>query len=223
MVGRAPPGRTETGCSVVLASQIIRSLPESLDWMVLFDLSTLRRLAADETVRSMFFLPQSTDLEPHSHVVLTSRGTVAADREGSRLIDPASGAVFRTGETEACLYRRFSARFDLVPVKIPRERLPGGVLARLMLGERQGQLLWLGDGVYAVSLYVDGYRTISSALASLSLMPPGSSAEHDAPALPIQRRGSCHPRYRCPDHIAYIAGYALPPYLVRREPVQRQR
>jgi hypothetical protein len=46
--------------------------------------------------------------------------------------------------------------------------LPGGVLVRLMLGERQGQLLWLGDGVYAVSLYVDGYRTISSALASLS-------------------------------------------------------
>jgi hypothetical protein len=29
-------------------------------------------------------------------------------------------------------------------VKFPRERLPGGVLARLMLGERQGQLLWLG-------------------------------------------------------------------------------
>ena len=56
----------------MLASQIIRSLPESLDWMVLFDLSTLRRLATDETVRGMFFLPQSTDLDLHSHVVLTS-------------------------------------------------------------------------------------------------------------------------------------------------------
>jgi hypothetical protein len=100
----------------VLASQIIRSLPESLDWMVLFDLSTLRRMAADETIRGMFFLPQSTDLDLHSHVVLTSRGTVAADREGSRLIDPASGAVSYAGETEACLYRRFSGRFDLVPV-----------------------------------------------------------------------------------------------------------
>jgi hypothetical protein len=101
-------------------------------------------------------------------------------------------------------------------VKIPRERLPGGVLARLMLGERQGQLLWLEDGVYAVSLYVDGYRTISSALASLSLTQPDPSAERDAPALPMQRRESCHPRYRCADHIEYIAGYALPPYLVPR-------
>jgi hypothetical protein len=100
----------------VLASQIIRSLPESLEWMVLFDLSTLRRLAADETVRGMFFLPQSTDLDLHSHVILTSRGTVAADREGSRLIDPISGATSYAGETEACLYRRFSGRFDLVPV-----------------------------------------------------------------------------------------------------------
>jgi hypothetical protein len=57
----------------VLASQIIRSLPESLDWMVLFDLSTLRRMATDETVRRMFFLPQSTDLDPYGHVVLTSQ------------------------------------------------------------------------------------------------------------------------------------------------------
>ena len=98
-------------------------------------------------------------------------------------------------------------------VQIPRERMPGGVLARLMLGERQRQLLWLDGGVYAVSLYVDGYRTISSALASLALMPPSPSAERDAPAQPMQRRENCHPRYRCADHIQYIAGYALPPYL----------
>lgn len=100
----------------MLVSGIIRSLPESLDWMVLFDLSTLRRVASDETVRGMFFLPQSTDLDPHSHIILTSRGTVAAEREGPRLVYPANGAVFRAGETEACLYRRFSERFDLVPV-----------------------------------------------------------------------------------------------------------
>jgi hypothetical protein len=101
-------------------------------------------------------------------------------------------------------------------VKVPRERLPGGLLARMMLGERHGQLLWLEGGVYAVSLYVDGYRTISSALASLALMQADPSAERDAPALPIQRREGCHPRYRCADHIQYIAGYALPPYLVPR-------
>ena len=99
-------------------------------------------------------------------------------------------------------------------VKIPQERLPGGVLARLMLGERQGQLLWVEGGVYAVSLYVDGYRTIGSALASLSLTPPAPYAERDA--LPVQRAKSCHPRYRCADHVQYISDHALPPYLVFR-------
>ena len=106
----------EKGCSTVLVSQIIRSLPESLDWMVLFDLSTLRRMVADETVRGMFFLPESTDLDLHSHVILTSRGTLAAAREGSKVVDPTSEAVFSVGETETCLYRRFSGRFDLFPV-----------------------------------------------------------------------------------------------------------
>jgi hypothetical protein len=32
-----------------------------------------------------------------------------------------------------------------------------------------------------------------------------------------------HPRYRCADHVEYIAGYALPPYLNEREPNRRQR
>ena len=69
----------------MLASEIIRSLPGSLDWMVLFDLSPLRRLAADETVRAMYSLPRGMDLDPYSHVVLTSQGTLAAAREGSFL------------------------------------------------------------------------------------------------------------------------------------------
>jgi hypothetical protein len=96
-------------------------------------------------------------------------------------------------------------------VKIPQERLPDGVLARLMLGEWRGQLLWLGDGAYAVSLYVDGYRTISSALASLSLTQAGPLTGRDLPTLQPGQRS--HPRYRCADHVEYIARYALPPYL----------
>lgn len=97
---------------------------------------------------------------------------------------------------------------------IPRERFPGGVLARLMLGGRQGQFLWLGDGVYAVSLYLDEHHMISSALASLALTQPGPRARREPPALPMQRRERCHPRYLCADHMEYIAGYALPPYVV---------
>jgi hypothetical protein len=62
--------------------------------MVLFDLSTLRVLVADETIRGMFFLPESTNLDLHSHVVLTSQGTLAAAREGSKLVDPVGETVF---------------------------------------------------------------------------------------------------------------------------------
>jgi hypothetical protein len=84
--------------------------------MVLFDLSTLRKLVADEAVRGMFYLPESTDLDCHSHVVLTSQGTLTAAREGSRLTDPVGEAVFSEGEAEASLYGRFSDRFGLFPV-----------------------------------------------------------------------------------------------------------
>jgi len=84
--------------------------------MVLFDLSTLRRLVADTSVKGMFFLPESTDLDRHSHVVLTSQGTLTAAREGAKLVDPIGEAVFSEGEAEASLYRRFSDRFGLFPV-----------------------------------------------------------------------------------------------------------
>jgi hypothetical protein len=99
----------------VLASEIIHALPGSLEWMVLFDLSTLRRLVADETVEAMFFLPQGLDLDRHSHVVLTSEGTLVALREEPKLLDPRAETVYAAGRTEASLYQRFSDRFDLFP------------------------------------------------------------------------------------------------------------
>ena len=99
----------------MLASEIIRSLPDSLDWMVLFDLSTLRRLAADETVRAMYSLPRGMDLDPYSHVVLTSRGTLVALRDEPKLLDPTDETVYAAGQREASLYERFSDRFDRFP------------------------------------------------------------------------------------------------------------
>jgi hypothetical protein len=53
-------GEREREYRTVLASETIRGLPAWLDWMVLFDLSTLRRLVPDEAVRGMFCLPEST-------------------------------------------------------------------------------------------------------------------------------------------------------------------
>ena len=83
--------------------------------MVLFDLSTLRRLAADETVRAMYSLPRGMDLDPYSHVVLTSRGTLVALRDEPKLLDPTDETVYAAGQREASLYRRFSDRFDRFP------------------------------------------------------------------------------------------------------------
>ena len=62
------------------------------------------RMAADEVVRAMFFLPVGMDLDLHSHVVLTSQGTVVAHREEPKLLDPAGGAVFVAGRRRASLY-----------------------------------------------------------------------------------------------------------------------
>jgi hypothetical protein len=99
---------------------------------------------------------------------------------------------------------------------IPREHYPGGLLARVVLGERRGQLAWLEGAVRAVSLYIDEHHLISTALAVLSLTQPGPRVERDA-ALPMGKGdGGCHPRYRCEDHVEYIMGHALPPYIAGR-------
>ena len=52
-------------------------------------------------------------------------------------------------------------------VTLPQERFSGGVLARLMLGRRAGQLVWLRDTIHAVSFYEDRHRVISTSLAVL--------------------------------------------------------
>lgn len=97
-------------------------------------------------------------------------------------------------------------------VKFPRERFSGGVLVRLMLGERRGQYVWLEGDVYAVSFYVDRHGMISTALAVLALTQPGAAAASDADSLERHADGR-HPRYGCADRMAYVAGYALPPYV----------
>jgi hypothetical protein len=81
-----------------------------------------------------------------------------------------------------------------------------------MLGERRGHLAWIEGAVRAVSLYIDEHHMISTALAVLSLTQPGHPVARSA-ALPMGREDvGCHPRYRCEDHMEYIAGLALPPY-----------
>ncbi|MBL7161167.1 MAG: hypothetical protein ISS57_01070 [Anaerolineales bacterium] len=98
----------------MLVSEITRSLPASLEWMVLFNLSALRLLLDDNTARQMFFLPESIQLELFSHVILTSEGPVLAPHKESGLVNPQDDSIWPTPETS--LYERFITQLDQFPL-----------------------------------------------------------------------------------------------------------
>ncbi len=100
----------------MLISEILSALPASLEWMVLFNLSAVRPLSDDATVRQMFFLPKDLELEPYSHVVLTSHGGFLAPNEGAGLIDPSSNHSWSIAGTDSSLQDRFYSQLSLFPV-----------------------------------------------------------------------------------------------------------
>ncbi len=133
-------------------------------------------------------------------------------------------ALTSLGIKSDCLLRTRLRLADLIrpdgrcPAGIPfystavvaQDRFPAGTLTRLMLGERPGQFAWVEGQVHAVSLYLDEHHMIATSLTMLAL-PGNPVASLTTP--PIKKRGSCHQRYRCTDHMEYIAGYAVPPYV----------
>lgn len=100
----------------MLVSEILHSLPESLEWMVLFNLSAIRPSVVDTTVKRMFFLPENTELDLYSHVVLTSMGTLLATREAPAFINPYWNMSFPADKTTASLHQRFRDKLDLFTV-----------------------------------------------------------------------------------------------------------
>ena len=100
----------------MLISQILKTLPASLEWMVLFDLSAISKLADSAIVRGMYHLPPEIDLEPYSHVVLTSEGRFLAPSEESKLIEATSRNTLSSEAITNSLYERFSSRLALFPV-----------------------------------------------------------------------------------------------------------
>lgn len=74
-------------------------------------------------------------------------------------------------------------------------------------------ILRVGEGWYALSLYEDGYRMILAALAAEAL----SVRIDDAEPATVSPAESPHPRYRAPSAEAYVAGFALPPYVRGRQ------
>ncbi len=100
----------------MLVSKILHLLPASLDWMVLFNLSAIRNLTEDATVKEMFFLSTDTKLDLYSHAILTSQGGFLAPCEGSALIDSSSNLVSSIGNTETSLHERFSSQVSMFSV-----------------------------------------------------------------------------------------------------------
>lgn len=99
----------------MLVSQILEFLPDSLDWMVLFNLSAINQLTNDETIRAMYHLPSETNLQPHSHIVLTSQGRFLASQDELKLVEAVSGEELKEYISNS-LAKRFSSRLALVSV-----------------------------------------------------------------------------------------------------------
>jgi hypothetical protein len=95
---------------------------------------------------------------------------------------------------------------------IDHKRIGSNKLFRVLLSDRQKQIVQVNDQYHGISYYVDTYRMIATAVAALAL---------DAKCWPINcdthlvhmRRMDSHPRYQCRSHSEYIAKFALPPYL----------
>jgi hypothetical protein len=71
-------------------SDILRNLPESITWLVLFEIKGFRAIASDDVMKDMYFLNKSVELDKFDYVILTSQG---------RYLSSASSSVFTHGET----------------------------------------------------------------------------------------------------------------------------
>ncbi|AFY58619.1 hypothetical protein Riv7116_6270 [Rivularia sp. PCC 7116] len=99
----------------MLVSEILRFLPDSLEWMVLFDLPAIQKLTNLSTIKAMYHLPEDIDLEPHSHIVLTSAGRFLAFQNQLKLVEAISQEELSV-ELTSSLANRFQNRLKLVPV-----------------------------------------------------------------------------------------------------------
>ena len=72
----------------VKIEKILDKLPGELQWMVLFNLDAIKKIAEDETIKKMYFLNDAVDISAHDYVVLTSQGRyLAPKREGADLFN----------------------------------------------------------------------------------------------------------------------------------------
>jgi hypothetical protein len=100
----------------MLVSEILYTLPASLEWMVLFNLSPIRALANEDIIKAMYHLPIDIDLAPYSHVVLANTGRFLALADQSRLVEAVSGKGWSRDRIGHSLFDRFTEQLALFPV-----------------------------------------------------------------------------------------------------------
>jgi hypothetical protein len=103
----------------VKARDILGLLPGSLEWMVFFQLSAIRPWAQDAQMKAMFFLPEQLDLEPFTHVVLSSHGRFLAPQDGPDLYLVNNGQAQATSHGGTSLLHRYHRLLEALPVEEP--------------------------------------------------------------------------------------------------------
>ena len=142
-------------------SNILDLLPQSLEWMVLFNLEKVRPIAGDEVVRAMFYLPENLDLNPFSHVVLTSAGRLVATFSENSLVDPYSGNICEKPLQGETLSHQFADRLSLFAIDeadcIGLGEIAGfsPVLLHLVLHEHEGHAAAIFDPTSGLKKHED--------------------------------------------------------------------
>jgi hypothetical protein len=132
-------------------SNILDLLPQSLEWMVLFNLEKVRLIAGDEVTCAMFYFPEGFDLNPFSHVVLTSAGRLVATRSENALVDPYSGNICENPPQGKTLGHQFADRLSLFAINeadcIGLGKIEGfsPVLLHLVLHDHEGHATAIFD------------------------------------------------------------------------------
>jgi hypothetical protein len=92
--------------------------------------------------------------------------------------------------------------------KIDTSGVAGGLAAVSALIEADPHVVRTGGQTHGVSYYEDTHGIIGTAVALLALACQPEPATLEAEAAP-----AAQPRYLCPTHADYVAGFGLPPYL----------
>jgi hypothetical protein len=98
----------------MLVSEILKLLPNSVEWMVLFNLSTVGQITNHDTIRAMYHLPSDIPLDPYSHAVLTDQGHFLAALEGCKLVNADTLEILDRELCPHALSDRYAHRLKLV-------------------------------------------------------------------------------------------------------------